>query len=79
MLKTKSKSPKVLFLTLNGKRYKILGLKRISLYHFLIFGGYELNLIAVEYNGKIVSQNKWKYIYLTNNINLEIVTIVGGG
>nr|YP_010443993.1 thiamine biosynthesis protein S [Chattonella marina]UTE94880.1 thiamine biosynthesis protein S [Chattonella marina] len=79
MLKNKENYIKTVFFILNGKQYKVRYFKKISLHHFLIFLGYKLNLIAVEYNGKIITRTQWKDIYLTNNINLEIVTIVGGG
>ena len=73
MLKNKESLPEILFLTINGKQYKIKGSKKISIYHILVFLGYKLTLIAVEYNGKIVSRTKWKSIFLKNNrINILI-------
>ena len=69
-----------IFLKINGKDYKIVSFSnKVTLYHLLIFFGYKLNLIAVEYNGKIIPINKCQKIYLINKSNLEIVTIVGGG
>lgn len=69
-----------LFLKINGKKHKIVSFSnKITLYHLLIFLGYKLNIIAVEYNGTIISINKCKKTYLINKSNLEIVTIVGGG
>jgi len=68
------------FFKINGKQYKIVTFSnKVTLYHLLIFLGYKLNLIAVEYNGKIISINKCQKTYLINKSNLEIVTIVGGG
>ena len=66
-------------LNLNGKTYKIFCLKKLTIYHLLIFFNYKFNLIAVEYNGKLIQQNCYKTTYLLNNSNIEIVTIVGGG
>ena len=35
--------------------------------------------IAVELNGKIVSRNKYKLIYIKNKDKIEIVHFIGGG
>ena len=35
--------------------------------------------IAVELNGKIISRNKYKLIYLKSDDKLEIVHFIGGG
>jgi thiamine biosynthesis protein ThiS len=71
--------PVVLYLNINGKLYKLVSSYKISLSHLIIFLGYKLNLVAVEYNGKIININHWDKTYIKNNISIEIVTIVGGG
>jgi thiamine biosynthesis protein ThiS len=69
-----------LFLKINGKEYKIVTFSnKVTLYHLLIFLGYKLNLIAIEYNGKIIPIYKCEKTYLINKSTIEIVTIVGGG
>ena len=69
-----------LFLKINGKEYKIVTFSnKVTLYHLLLFLGYKLNLIAIEYNGKIIPINKCQKTYLINKSNVEIVAIVGGG
>ena len=35
--------------------------------------------IAVELNGKIINQNKYKLIYIKNKDKIEIVHFIGGG
>jgi sulfur carrier protein len=35
--------------------------------------------IAVELNGKIISRNKYKLIYLKSEDKIEIVHFIGGG
>lgn len=70
---------KYLYLCINGKPYKISCLKKITLYHLLVFFNYNLDLIVVEYDGEIMLQNSYKIIYLLNDSHIEVVTIVGGG
>jgi thiamine biosynthesis protein ThiS len=67
------------YIKLNGKSYKVVSTSKVTLNHILIFFGYKLNLIAVEYNDKILLPINWKKIYIQNNIKIEVVTIVGGG
>lgn len=40
---------------------------------------FDINRIAVEKNGEILSKNLWKYDLLSKNDNYEIVEFVGGG
>lgn len=70
--------PKIL-VTINGKKTKISTSQRITIYHLITFLGYEPNYIALEYNKSIILKTEWKTIYLENNTNIEVVTIVGGG
>ncbi len=35
--------------------------------------------IAVELNGKIISRNKYKTIYIKNKDQIEVVYFIGGG
>jgi thiamine biosynthesis protein ThiS len=66
-------------LRINGKQYKIFCFYHLTIYHLLIFFDFKVNLIAVEYNGKIISPNFYKTKFVISNSNIEIVTIVGGG
>jgi len=49
------------------------------LYHFIVFLGYQFSLIAIEYNNTIITESSSKTLWLKNNSQIEIVTIVGGG
>ncbi|MEL6815310.1 MAG: sulfur carrier protein ThiS [Cyanobacteria bacterium J06598_3] len=46
---------------------------------FLVQVGLNPKLIAVEYNGEILTRSLWASTTLQANDRLEIVTIVGGG
>jgi thiamine biosynthesis protein ThiS len=70
---------KQIFINLNGKKFKIVTLKKVTIYHLIKFLGYKSNFIALEYNKKIVLKKDWKKVFLKTNTNIEIVTIVGGG
>jgi sulfur carrier protein len=52
---------------------------RINLPNFLTDQGFNLRLIAVEYNGEILHRQFWPETYLKDGDRLEVVTIVGGG
>ncbi len=41
--------------------------------------GFNLRLIAIEYNGEILHKQYWPQTELNHGDRLEIVTIVGGG
>ncbi|GKX27614.1 thiamine biosynthesis protein ThiS [Vallitalea longa] len=51
----------------------------ICLYDYLISNKYNINKIAVEYNGNIIPKSNYKNIILDNKGTLEIVSFVGGG
>lgn len=46
---------------------------------FLVQIGLNLRLVAVEYNGEILTRSLWPDTTLQAGDRLEIVTIVGGG
>jgi sulfur carrier protein len=41
--------------------------------------GFNLRLVAVEYNGEILHRQFWLETQIKNGDRLEVVTIVGGG
>lgn len=51
----------------------------VTLPNFLESQGFNLRLIAVEYNGEILHRQFWPDTQLQNGDRLEVVTIVGGG
>lgn len=64
-------------LQINGK---VLSLpESISLADYLQQEGYQLNFIAVEYNGAILSRGNYETTMLSDGNTLEIVNFVGGG
>lgn len=46
---------------------------------FLTSLGYQVRLIAVEYNGEILHRQFWEETLLASGDRLEVVTVVGGG
>ena len=51
-----------------------------SLAQFLKNKGLDLDKLVVEYNGKVISEQKdWEEIILSGNDALEVLKFVGGG
>ncbi len=64
-------------ITINGQSHNCsVGTK---LPDFLTSIGFNLRLIAIEYNGEILHKQYWSKTQLNNEDRLEVVTIVGGG
>jgi sulfur carrier protein len=61
---------------INGKDVIAEGL---TLKQYLIENGYNLNIIAVERNEKMVSKEDYDNIYIMSNDIIEVVSFVGGG
>lgn len=51
----------------------------MSLQDILIYLNFNVNLVIVEYNKKIVHQEEWSNICLSVNDSVEVITIAGGG
>lgn len=64
-------------LQINGKAISLP--EGLSLADYLRQEGYQLSIIAVEYNGAIVPKGKYETTLLTDGDTLEIVNFVGGG
>jgi sulfur carrier protein len=64
-------------LLVNGDRQ--IASSPVTLPDFLQNQGFNLRLIAVEYNGEILHRQFWQETQLQNGDRLEVVTIVGGG
>lgn len=41
--------------------------------------GYDLRLVALEFNGEILHRQHWRHTRMAEGDVLEVVTIVGGG
>ena len=64
-------------ITINGETYNCS--LKTKLPDLLASLGFNLRLIAIEYNGEIIHKQYWSETELNNGDRLEIVTIVGGG
>nr|YP_009295589.1 thiamine biosynthesis protein S [Mastocarpus papillatus]AOL58073.1 thiamine biosynthesis protein S [Mastocarpus papillatus] len=51
----------------------------MSLQDLLLYLGFDINIIVVEYNKEIVTNYKFPNIVLKDQDKLEVITIVGGG
>lgn len=51
----------------------------MSLQDLLLYLGFNLNSIVVEYNKQIVLLSQYFDIFFNENDSIEIITIVGGG
>jgi sulfur carrier protein len=62
---------------LNGRKLELSNKYSIA----TLLKKYKINSkkIAVELNGKIISRNKYKIIYIKNKDQIEIVHFIGGG
>ena len=64
-------------LYINGNLYKAdISLTIFSLLNYL---GFKLDLVVIDYNGTILTKDRWSLTTLKNKDNLEILTIAGGG
>ncbi len=61
---------------INGKDVKAEGL---TLKQYLIENGYNLNIIAVERNERMVSKEDLEKVYIQSDDVIEVVSFVGGG
>jgi len=62
---------------LNGRKLELNGRHSLA----TLLKKYKINdkKVAVELNGKIINQNKYKLIYIKNMDKIEIVHFIGGG
>ena len=61
---------------INGKNYEI---NNVSLLSFLKENNYNIDVIAIEYNGNIIKKSEYSSIILSSGDKVEIVSFVGGG
>ena len=62
---------------LNGQKY--ITSYNLTISDLVHYFGYNQSLLVVEYNQFICSKPEWNQIFIQENDNIEIVTIVGGG
>ena len=70
---------KVNIFFLNGEKYYINSINKITILELLAYFNYNTALLVLEYNNLIYNKKDWKNTYINNNDKIEIVTIVGGG
>nr|YP_009295895.1 thiamine biosynthesis protein S [Schimmelmannia schousboei]AOM64830.1 thiamine biosynthesis protein S [Schimmelmannia schousboei] len=61
----------------NGQAFNCC--QSMSLKSILLYLEFDLNMVAVEYNQEIITNNHFDNIFLKSNDCLEVITIVGGG
>nr|YP_009293745.1 thiamine biosynthesis protein S [Rhodymenia pseudopalmata]AOM64427.1 thiamine biosynthesis protein S [Rhodymenia pseudopalmata] len=62
---------------INGKAFNCSD--SMSLKDLLIYLDFNINLIAVEYNYRVLNSDSFHEIFLDQHDRIEIITIVGGG
>ena len=62
---------------INGSRY--LFTSSFTILELLVYLGFNMNVIVIDYNGSILQKSLWEQMYLKNEDNLEILSIAGGG
>lgn len=62
---------------LNGDLYCIQ--QNLTLFDIINYFDYKDSLLVLEYNNLICKKKNWKKIFITDQDQLEIITIVGGG
>jgi thiamine biosynthesis protein ThiS len=65
------------FFLLNGQSYYTK--QNINLFDLVTYFNYNDSLLVLEHNNLICNKKKLKYVFITNQDKIEIVTIVGGG
>ena len=64
-------------LTINGKSYKTKS--TLTVFSLLLYLGFKLNLVVIDYNGTILPKEFWSKTFLREKDQIEILTIAGGG
>lgn len=68
---------KMAIITINGEKYDIA--EPINLQSYLDSLGINMSLVAVAYNGTVISRREIATVTLSNGDHVEIVQAVGGG
>ena len=62
---------------INGLQYEYI--TPMSIFELLIYLGFNIDTILIDYNGTIITKKNWKKTFLNNLDTLEIITLAGGG
>lgn len=65
------------YFSFNGQKFCTCD--AITILDVMIYFGYNVSLLVLEYNNLICYKENWNRIFIKNNDTIEIVTIVGGG
>lgn len=65
------------YISINGKNYSIKS--SLTIFSLLLYLGFKLNLVVIDYNGTILPREFWSLTLLEKNDQIEILTIAGGG
>ena len=64
-------------LVINGEIYNFQ--VQFTVTSLLVYLGFNLDLIVIDYNGTVLQKEFWKQTYLNANDTIEILTVAGGG
>ena len=64
-------------LVINGEIYNFQ--VQFTVASLLVYLGFNLDLIVIDYNGTVLQKEFWKQTYLNANDTIEILTVAGGG
>jgi sulfur carrier protein len=64
-------------LIINGEMYTFQ--VQFTVDSLLVYLGFNLDLIVIDYNGTVLQKEFWKQTYLNANDTIEILTVAGGG
>ncbi len=67
------------YFILNGEKYALSNKHKLTLLELIEYFNYNTSLLVLEYNHLICKKKNWDKIFIKNNDQIEIVTIVGGG
>lgn len=69
--------PKIKNFILNGQEY--FTEYDLTILNLIEYFNFKQSLLVLEYNGLICNKKNWDNVFINDNDNIEIVTIVGGG
>ena len=59
--------------------YKYIFFQKLTIEDLLVYLGFNINVILINYNGALISKELIRKVFMKNNDYLEIITIAGGG
>ena len=65
--------------TIKINDYKYIFFQKLTIEDLLVYLGFNINVILINYNGALISKELIRKVFMKNNDYLEIITIAGGG